>query len=608
MPEPQSLGPYRYMLNDQVDLTNMSEIWSASHTSADKAITADNVIIKIARMSDELYSLANQRAIQNEEKWLRSLHHPNIIRLRSIEEERPGPRSIYTARSTTKQGDPWFIVTDLLPGGDLRARLRKGPLTTALALQIIECVANALVYIHGRGCVHCDIKPENILFRTEPSGSQLTKETEPVLIDFGIAKNTKDGEQLVSGTPRWLAPEAEQAMRRGHKKAADPSWDIYALGLVLFNLISGQRPDYGVPTRQAWQRFTPEQLQHDTTVPAKGRAAMAAGLNALIEQATADNPQARLTAAQMHAEVQKLLKLTRLPAPPVRKWSRLFLTGSATALCSVVLFLWLSLSRNPEGPGVVPTAESTTNIPAAVITTTVTATTSDGSIAPTAIVTATAVPTMTPSQTPASAATSTPITNTPVPTNAQTTVTATPTTGTSTRLPATLTATPTVASPTATPAPSRTPTPTVDVPTRANTPPATPPAERRVTLLTPEEGASTQSSVTFSWLADFTLADDECFEVIFWEPEQGWRQGFGIQGAGRETSTRQTIDEQLATAINRRLGRNALRSGTVYNWGVALVRCAPYERIALLSESRTFRYTGPSSSSNSGSDVSSPRP
>jgi hypothetical protein len=100
----------------QLDETHVHPMPARSHQEI--ASPGNLVIIKIARMSDTQYSLTNQRAIENEEKWLGKLEHPNIIRLRTVAEREASRQPIFRARSDLP-GNPWFLVTDYLPGGDL---------------------------------------------------------------------------------------------------------------------------------------------------------------------------------------------------------------------------------------------------------------------------------------------------------------------------------------------------------------------------------------------------------------------------------------------------------------------------------------------------------
>ncbi|MBK8051553.1 MAG: protein kinase [Anaerolineales bacterium] len=356
MPTPTlNIGPYLYLPRHQLDETKMSTIWVAQEQRASEHNRAEEnqVVLKIARLSDKQYSLTNQRAIENEEKWLMSLRHPNVIRLRPIAEVHSSRQQVYRARSDLP-GNPWFLVTDFLPGGDLSSLLtERRRLSSALAIEIVEQVGNALVYIHQHNCVHCDIKPRNILFRRKPTGDALTLESQPVVIDFGIAKNPIDGKQLVSGTPRWITPEMAEAMRVVTKLEVDSSWDVYALGLVLYNAITGRKPRLDVPGPGSWDRITPADLQSDHTV--SDAPALAAELNRLLLSATATAASERVSAATFLNQTQQLRRYVRVspqpagqqrPAPDRRTgW---WVLGALTA-AALLFFAVVWLNQRPTG-------------------------------------------------------------------------------------------------------------------------------------------------------------------------------------------------------------------------------------------------------------------
>lgn len=320
-----NIGPYLYQPKHQIDETKMSTLWVAleQHHTATRpnpgrspdhspGQAEERVVLKIARMSDTKYSLTNQRAIENEEKWLSALRHPNIVHLRPIAESQPSRQQIYRARSELP-GNPWFLVTDFLSGGDLSSVLaERRKLPASLALEITERVADALAYLHAHNCVHCDIKPRNILFRRKPEGYALSHDTQPIVIDFGIAKNPTEGRQLVSGTPRWITPEMAQAMSVGTRLEVDPSWDVYALGLVLYNAITGRKPKLDQPGSESWETVKPADLAGDPSVT--NAKALAEGLNVLLIGATADDHRQRLSAEALLSQVQRLQNHVRVPA------------------------------------------------------------------------------------------------------------------------------------------------------------------------------------------------------------------------------------------------------------------------------------------------------
>lgn len=144
---------------------------------------------------------------------------------------------------TSPDGAP-YIVMEFLEGQDLAKVLAQtGPLPIQRAAHILIQVCRGLFAAHGRGIVHRDLKPENLLLQTRGDGGDLVK-----ILDFGIAKlkstehrpeaATRTG--ITLGTPYYMPPE----QARGQKEL-DERADIYALGVILFELLSGQKPHNG---------------------------------------------------------------------------------------------------------------------------------------------------------------------------------------------------------------------------------------------------------------------------------------------------------------------------------------------------------------------------
>ncbi len=129
-----------------------------------------------------------------------------------------------------------YFTMDYLEGGDLAHRLRAQPFTPREAAELLHKVASALAYTHGEGVLHRDLKPSNILLDGR----------EPRVADFGLAAQLEVGGDLtaatgVLGTPHYVAPEA---LRRG-SAALTVASDLYALGVILFELLTGRTPFVG---------------------------------------------------------------------------------------------------------------------------------------------------------------------------------------------------------------------------------------------------------------------------------------------------------------------------------------------------------------------------
>ena len=122
----------------------------------------------------------------------------------------------------------------LMPGGDLKARIRANPegMPAAEARAVAAAVARALDYAHRRGVVHRDVKPENILFGEEGT---------PQLTDFGIARAMTEGTRMTAtgmsiGSPHYMSPEQARDLK------VDGRSDLYSLGVVLYEMLTGQLP------------------------------------------------------------------------------------------------------------------------------------------------------------------------------------------------------------------------------------------------------------------------------------------------------------------------------------------------------------------------------
>lgn len=192
-----------------------------------------------------------------EAQLLARLRHPGLMELFDYGHVPQGP----------------YLALELIPGPTLRSLIAAGPLSFAETLSIGRAVAATVAYIHAAGVVHRDVKPSNIL---------LDAAARPRLSDFGVSLAVDTGETAtvgtVVGTAAYLAPE--QVMGIG----ADSASDIFALGLVLIECLTGRREYPGPPTESA-----PARLHRLPVVP----QGLPRGVSQLLERMTAWVPAER---------------------------------------------------------------------------------------------------------------------------------------------------------------------------------------------------------------------------------------------------------------------------------------------------------------------------
>ncbi|MCX6043503.1 MAG: protein kinase [Chloroflexi bacterium] len=582
------------------------------------------VALKIACVDQRARADVNRLAIKNTIDWLSKLRgYRGIVALLPIEfTGGPWWRSwltpaIYCAPLQHWPGQPEFLVMEYIEGGSLRDFVGDKRLSLELALWIAHYIARALTYIHQRNCAHRDIKPENILFRTLPEASANAINSMPLLIDFGVAAAI-GADRLVSGSRLWMAPELQDAYER-RPLPVDPSWDLYALGLILCYMLTGRRPRHKNYEIQDYETFRTQTFAVlDRVETSEPRQATKDRVKQLIAKALDRQPENRPSAPVFATETANLLAELGSPLPlgerlrmRLEQNSRLGLikqrwlvvAGALLLLLALCSLAGLAAQRGqffigfavPDDPPTLATAAalSVASVSDAHL---VTATVPIKATVPT---TATAVSptlaaTFSPTVLPPTLAPFTPAVIEPAPTLVLFTAPATD--APPTLVPFTPTSTATDLPPTATPRPTFTPLPTSTArPTLTPSPASTrivAPAVGRVQLLAPASAAhSAESKVLFTWqLTDQPLEPDHCFELVFWDPSNATDQRSPV-GAGKATQRR--VDFNLLTSNSDRLLRTLAQSRQNFNWGVRIVSCAkPANILKAVEEVRGYRYDG----------------
>jgi serine/threonine-protein kinase len=257
----------RYEIRSEIARGGMATVYHAYDPRFERDVAIK--VLPRALLHDPQFRTRFER----EAKTIALLEHPAIVPVYDFGEE---------------DGQP-YIVMRYMSGGSLTDRLRQGPISLQETAQIIARLAPALDAAHARQIIHRDLKPGNILF--DQYGNAY-------LSDFGIARTstgaavTLTGESIL-GTPGYMSPEQVQG-----EKTLDGRSDIYALGVLIFQMLAGRTPyQADTPAKVMMMHLLqpiPDILEIRTDLPA--------GVNALIHRAMAKQPEDRYATARALAQ------------------------------------------------------------------------------------------------------------------------------------------------------------------------------------------------------------------------------------------------------------------------------------------------------------------
>lgn len=257
-------------------------------------------IVALKMIDEGLRGRTEQRArFHREALAVARLSHPNIVQIHEVGEH---------------DGRP-YLALEFVEGGSLDRRFGEGPMPVRAAVELVEVLAQAAHYAHTKGVVHRDLKPSNVL---------VTADGTPKINDFGLAKHGQPGSAewdddpvgyhtrtgQVIGTPRYMAPE--QADGRGRE--VGPATDIYALGVILYEALTGRPPFLAASLFEVL-----EQIRSQEATPLRRlRPSVPRDLDTICMVCLQKEPQRRYpTAARLAADLRRFLEGAPILARPV---------------------------------------------------------------------------------------------------------------------------------------------------------------------------------------------------------------------------------------------------------------------------------------------------
>jgi serine/threonine-protein kinase len=323
------IGPPRrfgsYELLEEIGRGGMGVVYKARQESLDRSVAIKMIL------SSHLASAEHVRRFQAEAKAAAGLRHPHIVHIHEVGQ---------------LHGQHYFAM-EYVEGMSLAERMARRPVEVEKAATLISKVARAVAYLHQHAIVHRDLKPSNIL---------LDDEEEPCVTDFGLAKVFAAGSEMtatgvIAGTPSYMAPE----QAAGRQDRVGPACDIYSLGAILYELLTGRPP---------FRADTPldtvmEVLSREPALPRRVNRHVPRELELICLRCLAKSPDARYsTAAAMADDLDHFLKGEALDARPphvgqrILRWARRepALASRLAALGVFFVVEWVNFARELNNP------------------------------------------------------------------------------------------------------------------------------------------------------------------------------------------------------------------------------------------------------------------
>lgn len=306
-PLPERFGRYRILR--PLGHGGMGSVWLAHDTELDRPVA-----LKVPRFAPEEGAVAVER-FRRSARAAATLTHPNLCPVFDVGQH---------------QGTP-YLTMPYVEGRSLAEILRDGPLPVTQAVELVARLASGLQQAHSKGVVHRDLNAGNVIVR---------EDGEPVLVDFGLARSantsrlTVDGQVL--GTPGYLAPE----QLSGESERHGPASDVYGLGVLLYELLTGRLP-FGRTLREVLV----QEAAQTPTPPSALRSEVGPALDGVCLKAMARRSQDRFVNMEAFAAALRhcLSPNAEVPAPrptPVRPRIPVWALAAVAVMVGGAL-LWL---------------------------------------------------------------------------------------------------------------------------------------------------------------------------------------------------------------------------------------------------------------------------
>lgn len=314
---PGAMVDGRFVVERFLGRGGMGVVYAARNLRTDKSVALKCMALREGALPERRAQVASR--FRREARVVASIRHPNVV-------------EVYDAGES--DGAP-YLVMELLEGESLRARLERGALAWPEARTVFLAVLAGVAAAHRAGVVHRDLKPDNIFLARAHGSSEVI----PKVLDFGIAAvrdaDTQEGSLLtrtgaVLGTPSYMAPEQLTAGK------IDARTDVYALGVVLYELLSGQLP-FKAPSAGALAVL---QATESPVPLSRHRPELRGRIEALVMRALARQP------AQRYATVDAFAQAIEGEATSRRsRMISVALFGGVMLL--VLVTLWLHRTNSP---------------------------------------------------------------------------------------------------------------------------------------------------------------------------------------------------------------------------------------------------------------------